>query len=114
YATAFTPEEANETGNPLTIAITNDYSWVQVRGPEGEPPNPAAPPATGVQVEFDASVLGCDGPAACADPHIFDAVTDQTLEYEATEDGYRVEVPSFDHLAVIAVEQAPTCDDTIE
>ncbi|QOR70486.1 hypothetical protein IM660_18145 [Ruania alkalisoli] len=86
-------------GHTYTVAITNDFSWVQdsayAKRWEGEI-NPAAPPAEGVSVHLR------DMPNVNA-LVATDAVSGEDLDVVATADGVRVDVPAFDRMACIVV-----------
>lgn len=112
--------EMAETGGRLVVAVTNDFDDVQTAstkqfqdgGWDDTEIQPAPPAASGVVVEWDRE-LGFTGAAGNGEPiRVFDAVSGQALVPEPTTDGYRVELPDFDHMAVLVVEFDPSSGST--
>jgi len=95
----------------LVVAVTNDFSWVQVTSQEdGLPPviNPPAPAAEGVQVTWRT------GPGFPQLPgplprfqrlRAVEAITGTTLKVERVEGAYRVQL-KFDFMALLVVTRA--------
>lgn len=89
--------------NRLTVALVNDFSWVDIhRPPPGKelPANPgkglekAPPPCEGVRIS-----LTLDEP-----PRVTELVSGRTLTARKASDGYEIAVPTFEAMAVVVAE----------
>jgi len=96
----------------LVVAVTNDFSWVQITKRNGGLPedeiNEPAPPAAGVRVTWrkghglPETWDGLPFPRLRA----VEAVTGTTLPIERLTRGYRVSLPRFDFMALLVVAPA--------
>jgi hypothetical protein len=101
------------SGGRLVVALTNDFSWVQITNPDNIPDkiNDAAPPASGVRVTWrkghglPETWDGLPFPRLFA----FEAVTRKTLTIERIKGGYRVALPTFDFMSLLVVGRASAC-----
>jgi len=100
------------SGGRLVVAVTNDFSWVQITN-RGEPLSPLetnqpAPPAAGVQVTWrkghglPETWDGLPFPRLRA----IEAISGATLTVKPFPGGYRVNLPEFPFLALLVVARA--------
>jgi hypothetical protein len=86
----------------LVVAITNNFSWVQIHWTPDHV-NPAAPAATGVRVTWRAG----EGPLPTSERHTqlraIEAITGRTLSVEEVGRTYRVTLPRFRFMALVVV-----------
>jgi hypothetical protein len=96
YATAYCNNER------LVVAVTNDFSWVQIEWANGQI-NAAAPPAAGVRVAWrkDAGLL--TGPDRVVQLRAVEAITGRSLNIEQSGATYRVNLPRFKFMALLVV-----------
>ena len=90
----------------LVVAVTNDFSWVQITNAEKGLPdviNPPAPPARRVQVRWRGSALQ-PGPGHAY--QAIEAITSTPLVVAHSGSTYSVELPPFPHLALLVVTKA--------
>ena len=93
----------------LVVAVTNDFSWVQItkRRMPGDPPlpptNEPAPPAAGVRVTWRKGHGLPEQWDWFPFPRLFafEAVEKKTLPIERLSGGYRVTLPAFDFMALL-------------
>jgi hypothetical protein len=97
----------------LVVAITNDFSWVQFSTSTQPIPkervNTAPPQAAGVQVSWRTGhgLPEADGhPPRLHQLRAVDAVTGKPLGVHAESDGYRVELPEFQFMALLDVTES--------
>ena len=98
---------AYRSGVRLVVAVTNDFSWVQITHRDNVPSeiNDPPPPAGGVHVTWrkghglPETWDGLPFPRLFA----FEAVTRTTLTIERLKGGYRVALPDFDFMALLVV-----------
>jgi hypothetical protein len=96
----------------LVVAVTNDFSWVQITSQEdGLPPviNPPAPPAEGVQVTWRTGhgLPQLPGPwPRFQRLRAVETITATTLKVERVKGAYRVQLPTFDFMALLVVTRA--------
>jgi hypothetical protein len=99
----------------LVVAVTNDFSWVQITSADNPVPvvNAPAPPAAGVRVAWRARHdLPHPRPTA-GDPfrlRAFDAVSDTALPIHRSGDNYSVFLPPFHFMALVVVTGQPAQD----
>ena len=93
---------AYRTSTRLVVAVTNDFSWVQIRWTPGTI-NPAPPAAVGVRIKW-------------RNPHRFpgglqlravEALSGKTLDIEESHRGLQVRLPSFRFMALLVVTSRP-------
>jgi hypothetical protein len=107
YAVSYT-----KRGPRLVVAATNDFGWVQFSTinkpiPKSEV-NPAPPPASGVQVRWR---KGQGLPEAVGrkprlfPPQAIEVVSGATLPVHSDRNGYWVDLPDFQHMALLAVAE---------
>jgi hypothetical protein len=113
-------------GQRLVVAVTNDFSWVQITKRDDVPsPNPAPPPASGVQVVWrKAHGLpqkwdGLPWPSLRA----VEVLSGRTLPIASIPGAYTVNLPPFRTMALLVVsrslrplgphEQAPESGDVV-
>jgi hypothetical protein len=93
------------------VAVTNDFSWVQVTSPRNIPTsvNQRAPDADGVQVGWRSGVrLPQPGPfIPWPRLRAVEAVTGTSLAVERRGDLFRVRLPKFAFMALLVVTRAP-------
>ncbi len=95
----------------LVVAVTNDFSWVQItkRRMPGDPPlpptNKRAPPAAGIRVTWRKGHGLPEQWDWFPFPRLFafEAVEKKTLPIERLSGGYRVTLPAFDFMALLVV-----------
>ena len=89
----------------LVVAVTNDFSWVQIDWTPGEE-NPAAPAADGVQVAWRTNQGLPQTPFPPPLPprlRAIEAITRKALEVERLTGAYRVTLPKFRYIALLVV-----------
>jgi hypothetical protein len=93
-----------DNNGKLVVAVTNDFSWVQIITPNNIPPTANLPPraAAGVEVGWK------QGVPSFLDPEIFrlqarEAVTGIRLRIERSPGVYRVKLPPIDYMALVVV-----------
>jgi hypothetical protein len=96
----------------LVVAVTNDFSWVQVTRPGHVPRkiNAPAPPAAGVQVTWRKGHGLPQLPARGPRPHRLEAreiIHDKVLTVEELDRAYRVTLPIFAFMALLVVTRVP-------
>jgi hypothetical protein len=96
----------------LVVAVSNDFSWVQITEPGQIPPmiNPPAPPATGVQISWRKGHGLPQIPGRSARPHLLEAtevISGETLSVEELDRGYCVKLPTFDFMALLVITRTP-------
>ena len=89
----------------LVVAVTNDFSWVQIEWEPGAI-NPAPPPAAGVRVSWRKDAGLVHGADRTGRLHAIEAVTGQTLQVEESDHAYRVALPRFKFMALLVVTPA--------
>jgi hypothetical protein len=91
----------------LLVAVTNDFSWVQFSALNKVPGkiNPTPPPAQGVQVTWRRGhgLPQTPGHGPRSRPRAIEAVSDKTLTVREFNDGYRVDLPDFQFMALLVV-----------
>jgi hypothetical protein len=92
----------------LVVAVTNDFSWVQVTRPNHVPPviKSPAPPADGVQVTWRIgdSRLPIPGPwSRLQRLRAVEVISGATLDVERFQGAYRVQLPKFCFMALLVV-----------
>jgi hypothetical protein len=90
----------------LVVALTNDFSWVQITNAETGSPdviNPPAPLARRVQVTWRGNALQ---PGSGQAYQAIEAVTSTPLVVRHIGNTYSVELPPFRHLALLVVTRA--------
>jgi hypothetical protein len=96
--------------NKLVVAVTNNFSWVQVTSPRNIPTsvNQRAPDADGVQVGWRSGVrLPQPGPfTPWPQLRAVEAVTGTSLTVERHGDLFRVRLPKFAFMALLVVSRA--------
>jgi hypothetical protein len=110
--------------NKLVVAVTNDFSWVQVTRPPkkpGDPPDedndddddglpeviePPAPDAEGVRIIWR-SGRGLPEPGLFHRLSAFDAVTGTRLRVGRLPGGFHVMLPKFPYMAMLVVWRLP-------
>ncbi|MBN1342173.1 MAG: hypothetical protein JXQ73_05815 [Phycisphaerae bacterium] len=90
----------NPSSNRLTVALTNDFSWVQTgraRSKSGKPETPAAapPPCAGVRVWLCGRAVP---------RKVQEVVSGRSLTAKPLAGGIEIAVPDFDYLAVVVLE----------
>ena len=89
------------------VAVTNDFSWVQITNRRRIPDvvNEPAPPAAGVRVTWRKGHGLPETWAGLPFPRLFafEAVSRKTLPVERIKGGYRVALPEFPFLALLVV-----------
>jgi hypothetical protein len=92
----------------LVVAVTNDFSWVQIQW-EADDINQSPPPAAGVRVGWrkDGGLL--EGPSDFGRPRAVEAITGTRLRVEESARAFRVILPRFKFMALLVVtrEQTP-------
>ena len=95
----------------LVVAVTNDFSWVQITDLEDVPPviNPPAPLVGGVSVTWRTGHGLPEIPRLW--PFFYrlravEAINGTTLNVERLPRGYRVNVPKFSFMALVVVTRA--------
>jgi hypothetical protein len=92
---------AHHSPERLVVAVTNDFSWVQIQW-DDDAVRAAAPPASGVRVTWRRD----EGPHL---PNRFgrlkavEAITGTTLSIEESDGAYRVSLPRFRFMALLVV-----------
>jgi hypothetical protein len=86
----------------LVVAVTNDFSWVQIEW-EDDAVNAAAPPASGVRVMLRKGEGLPQGPNRFGRLHAVEAITGQPLPIEEFNGGYHVSLPPFRIMALLVV-----------
>jgi hypothetical protein len=94
----------------LLVAVTNEFSWVQFSTLFKPVPkdkiNPTPPPADGVQVTWRSGnglpQTPGHGPHPRR-PHAIEAVTGRTLTVHEITGGYRIDLPTFQFMALLVV-----------
>jgi hypothetical protein len=83
----------------LIVAVTNDFSWVQSSTIDNPPEETKQrpPPAEGVQVSWRS--------LRPPRPRAVEAVCDQPLTVQEAADGYRVDLPAFQYMALLVVTE---------
>lgn len=113
FASSFLqPAQSPDRSPRLVVTLTNDFSHVQktTRGDTQSPPTQPPPPASGVTVRWQREIALSDLEPGWAwrlagiPSGATEVVTGQSLSVRATMDGYTVDVPEFQHLAVVVVE----------
>jgi hypothetical protein len=103
YAVAYRDRER------LVVAVTNDFSWVQIAWSEGAE-NDAAPPAEGVRVIWRKGHGLPERPPPWPPFRRLQAIeainNEKTLEIVEVDDGYRVDLPRFPFMALVVVSRA--------
>lgn len=89
-------------GGRLVVAITNDFSWVQIRWTTGEE-NPAAPSATGVRVSWRKGHGLPQSPGRFRRLKAVEAITGKELTVEESDRGYQVDLPEIEFMALLVV-----------
>jgi hypothetical protein len=92
----------------LVVALTNDFSWVQISSRDDVPAavNQPAPPATGVEVTWRTGRGLPQIPRPWPGFQRFravEAISGATLEVERLGDGHRVRLPPFPFMALLVV-----------
>lgn len=90
----------------LVVAVTNDFSWVQISAANEMPVeiDPPPPPAEGVRVIWRSGLPQIPGPLpALHRPRAIEAVTRTTLTVERVGDRYQVDLPTFPAMALLVV-----------
>jgi hypothetical protein len=90
------------------VAVTNDFSWVQIRWDEGEI-NERAPAAEGVRVTWRSGhgLPQTLWPLPFPRLRAVEAITGITLTVTRIRGAYRVDLPPFDFLALLVVTAVP-------
>jgi hypothetical protein len=90
----------------LVVAVTNDFSWVQIAWTEGAE-NAAAPPADGVRVMWRKGHGLPERPPPWPPFRRLQAIeainNEKTLEIVEIDGGYRVDLPRFPCMALVVV-----------
>lgn len=115
---------SDEGGKRLTVALVNDFSWVQTGGK----PKPRTGKVAAAKVARPMSAEGEDEPtiggshggppppsrgvvvivrAAARPSHVTEMVTGRSLQASGAVGEWRVAVPDFDCMAVLRVERGP-------
>jgi hypothetical protein len=104
YAVSYLDRRAGR----LVVAVTNEFSWVQIAGLEDVPPviNPPAPPVEGVRVTWNTGHGLPEIPRLW--PFLYrlraiEAIKGTTLNVERVPRGYRVNVPKLAFMALVVV-----------
>ncbi len=93
---------AHHSPERLVVAVTNDFSWVQIEW-EDDAVSAAAPPASGVRVTWRKGEGLLQGPNRFGRLHAVEAITGQTLSIEESASAYRVSLPRFRFMALLVV-----------
>ena len=97
---------AYHSRNRLVVAVTNDFSWVQIRW-KPDTIKPAAPPAAGVRVTWRKDQGLLQGTDRVVPLRAIEAITGKTLRVEEMKHAYRVSLPRFPFMALLVVSRAP-------
>jgi hypothetical protein len=89
-------------GGRLVVAVTNDFSWVQIRWEKGEE-NPAAPAAKGVRVTWRKGHGLPQARGRLRRLRAVEAITGKELRVEEFDRGYQVELPEIAFMALLVV-----------
>jgi hypothetical protein len=89
-------------GGRLVVAVTNDFSWVQIRWKKGGE-NPAAPAANGVRVRWRKGHGLPQAPGRFHRLRAFEAITGMELRVEEADRGYQVDLPEIEFMALLVV-----------
>jgi hypothetical protein len=92
---------AYHTSKRLAVAVTNDFSWVQIRWTANEI-NAAPPPATGVRVTWRKG-QGLLEPTNRLRLRAVEAISGKRLNVEETSRTYHVALPRFRFMALLVV-----------
>jgi hypothetical protein len=101
---------AYRSGRRLVVAVTNDFGWVQLTDPDNVPDtiNRPPPPAPGIQVtwrrghKLPETLDGLPLPRLRAT----EVLSGQSVDVERMPGGYRVELPSFQDMALLVVSRS--------
>src|SRR4029453_2370119 len=93
---------AYHTPTRLVVAVTNDFSWVQIKWTPSTI-NPAARPAVGVRVTWRKGHRLPEGPQLKA----VGAISGRTLEIEESGRAFQVRLPSFRFMSLLVVTRRP-------
>jgi hypothetical protein len=93
---------AYRTPTRLVVAVTNDFSWVQIKWTPGTI-NPAPRAAAGVRVTWRKRHRFPEGPKLRA----VEALSGKTLEIEESDRALQVRLPSFRFMALLVVTSRP-------
>ena len=104
YAVSYLDRKAGR----LVVAVTNDFSWVQITDLANVPPaiNPPAPPVEGVSVTWRTGHGLPEFPRLWPFFYrlrVIEAIKGTPLNVERFPGGYRVNVPKFSFMALVVV-----------
>jgi hypothetical protein len=96
-----------DNNGKLVVAVTNDFSWVQISNLNDipRPTNPPPPAATGVEVAWRLGVPRTPGPSFRL--QATEAITGIRLRIVRAPGVYRVTLPPIDFMALIVVNHIP-------
>jgi hypothetical protein len=92
----------------LVVAVTNDFSWVQITGEENGLPPVINPPARPAEACVTWRMVRGLPPIPGRWPRFqrlraVEAIEDTPLEVVRAQGGYRVHLPKFDFMALLVV-----------
>jgi hypothetical protein len=86
----------------LVVAVTNEFSWVQIRWKKDEE-NPAAPAAQGVRVSWRKGHGLPQAPGRLHRLKAVEAIIGKELTVEESDRGFQVDLPEFKFMALLVV-----------
>jgi hypothetical protein len=97
---------AYHSNGRLVVAVTNDFSWVQIRW-TANTINPAPPAATGVRVTWRKGQGLPQVPNPPGQLRAVEAITGRELSVEESASAYTVSLPRFRFMALLVVTREP-------
>jgi hypothetical protein len=91
----------------LVVAVTNDFSFVQIVNRNNIPPeiNDPPPAATGLEIVWRQGVPRTPGPGFRLEAA--EVITGIRLRIKRSPGVYRVKLPPIEYMALVTVNQAP-------